>query len=242
MADWVFIADAHLREWDLDGQARVNRFLSREKKNLETLVILGDLFEFWFDFGSSAFEGYRPIFDKLEELAQAGIQIVYVEGNHEFGLGSYFRNTLKAKIYPRCSVARLEGKRIYMAHGDLINRKDMFYRIFRFLLKNPLTYCAARTAGPVRTKKVASFLSGISRGRGYRGRVKEIEPRFQQFAIEKAREGFDIVILAHNHLPNSCLLEVDGKEAHYFNVGDWIDHYSYLRYHPGQGFGIEYFR
>ena len=59
---------------------------------------------------------------------------------------------------------------------------------------------------------------------------------------EKIREGFDVVILAHNHLPQSCSFEIDGKEGCYFNVGDWVDHFSFLRYRAGQGFGIEYFR
>jgi len=60
--------------------------------------------------------------------------------------------------------------------------------------------------------------------------------------MKKLREGFHVVILAHNHLPQRCSFEIDGKETHYFNVGDWIHNFSFLRYRPGRGFVLEYFR
>lgn len=242
MADWLFIADAHLREWDFEQQTRIIRFLEREKKNLETLVILGDLFEFWFGFEPFAFEGYKPLLEKLKELVKGGVSIRYTEGNHDFGLGSYFEDTLRAQIDVNDSVIDLDGKRIYMAHGDLVNRKDKFYRIFRRILKNAFTYWIIRRAGPRPSKKVAAFLSSISTGERENRNPERIERIFQQFALKKFREGFDVVILAHNHLPQSCSFEIDGKQTNYFNVGDWIDHFSFLRYQPGRGFRMEYFR
>lgn len=242
MADWLFIADAHLREWDFEQQTRIIRFLEREKRNLETLVILGDLFEFWFGFEPFAFEGYKPVLDKLEELVKGGVHIRYTEGNHDFGLGTYFEDTLGAQIDVNDAVIDLDGKRIYMAHGDLVNRKDRFYRIFRRVLKNPFTYWIMRRAGPRASKKVAAFLSSISTGRREEESPEKSERTFQHFAMKKVGEGFDVVILAHNHLPQSCSFEIDGKQTHYFNVGDWLDHFSFLRYRPGNGFGIEYFQ
>ena len=242
MADWLFIADAHLREWDSEQQTKIIRFLEREKKNLETLVILGDLFEFWFGFAPFAFEGYRPVLSKLEELVKGGVYIRYAEGNHDFALGSYFEDTLRARIDVTDSVVDLGGKRIYIAHGDQVNRSDRFYQIFRRILKNTLTYWIIRKAGPRISKKVAAFLSSISAGKRDSKSSRRIERIFQQFAIEKFREGFDVVILAHSHLPQSCSFEIDGKKTHYFNVGDWIDHFSFLRYRPGQGFEMEYFQ
>ncbi len=241
MGDWLFIADAHLREWDFQQQARVIRFLEREGENLETLVILGDLFEFWFGFEPFAFEGYRPVLDKLGELARRGVHIRYTEGNHDFVLGRYFEETLRATIESNESVIDLDGKRIYMAHGDLVNRRDRFYRVFRRVLRNAVTYWLMRRVGPRVTKKVAGLLSSISTGKRAKKDPERIERVFEEFAVQKLQEGFDVVILAHNHLPQSCPFEMNGKQTHYFNVGDWIDHFSFLRYRPGQGFGIEYF-
>jgi len=242
MADWLFIADVHLREWDFEQQTRIIRFLESEKKNLETLVILGDLFEFWFGFEPFVFEGYRPVLDKLEELVQGGVRIRYTEGNHDFGLGSYFEDTLRAQVDENDSVVDLDGKRIYMAHGDLVNSKDWFYQIFHRFLKNTFTYWIMRRAGPRASKKVAAFLSSISTGKREHENSERIERIFEEFAIGKFKEGFDVVILAHNHLPQSCSFEIDAKQPHYFNVGDWIHNFSFLRYRPGRGFGMEYFR
>jgi UDP-2,3-diacylglucosamine hydrolase len=242
MADWLFIADAHLREGDLEGQGRIIRFLEREKRDLGTLVILGDLFEFWFGFEPFAFEGYKPLLDMLKKLVTQGVRIRYMEGNHDFGLGSYFEDTMRAQIVANDSVVELDGRRVYMAHGDLVNREDRFYRIFRCMLRNTLTYWMIRRAGPRASKRVAAFLSSLSTGRRLRERSEKIERIFQKFAMEKMRAGFDIVILAHNHLPQRCSFRIDGKEAYYYNVGDWIVHSSFLRYRPGQGFELGYFR
>jgi UDP-2,3-diacylglucosamine hydrolase len=242
MADWVFIADAHLQEWNLEQQTRIVRFLEREKKNLDVLVILGDLFEFWYGFEPFAYEGYRTVLDKLEELVKAGIHIRYMEGNHDFVLGSYFEDTLKAKIESDEAALELDGRRVYIAHGDLVNRRDKFYKIFRRAIRNSITYWAIRRAGPRVTKRVASILSSASLGKRSKKDEERIESVFQEFAIEKFRQGFDVVILAHNHLPQSCSFEINGKETHYFNVGDWIDHFSFLRYRPGEGFSVEYFQ
>ena len=241
MGDWLFIADAHLREGDLEQQKRITRFFESEKGNLETLVILGDLFEFWFGFEPFAFEGYRPLLDKLNELVRTGVHICYIEGNHDFSLGRYFEETLKAEIAESHAAVDLDGKRIYMAHGDLVNRRDRFYRLFRCILRNALTYWVMRRVGPGVCKSVAGFLSSISTGKRVRKNPERIELTFAEFAVGKLREGFDVVILAHSHLPRSSSFDIDGRKAHYFNVGDWINHFSFLRYRRGSGFQMEYF-
>jgi UDP-2,3-diacylglucosamine hydrolase len=242
MGDWLFMADAHLREGDLEQQKRIIRFLESEKMNLETLVILGDLFEFWFGFEPFAFEGYRPLLDKLEELVRMGVHIWYVEGNHDFSLGRYFEETLRAEITGSNAALNLDGKRIYMAHGDLVNQRDRFYRLFRCMLRNALTYWVMRRVGPGVCKGVAHVLSSMSTGKRVRKNFESIEQTFEEFALGKLREGFDVVILAHSHLPQSSSFEIDGRKAHYFNVGDWITHFSFLRYRHDSGFQIEYFQ
>ncbi len=191
MADWLFIADAHLREWNLEPQTRIVQFLEREKRNLEVLVILGDLFEFWFGFEPFAFEGYKPVLAKLEELVREGVRIRYFEGNHDFVLGGYFEKTLKAEIVSKESIFDLDGRRIYVAHGDLVNRRDRIYRTFRLLLRNALTYWLIRRAGPALTKRVAGFLSSISLGKRARRHPERIERVFQEFAVERMKEGID---------------------------------------------------
>lgn len=236
------MADAHLRERDFDLQEKIIRFLEQEKENLETLVILGDLFEFWFGFDTFAFEGYRPVLDKLEALVKRGVRIRYTEGNHDFGLGNYFQDRLRAHIDVKESVIELGEKRVYMAHGDLADRQDRLYRAFRRVLKNTITYWIMRHVGPGLTKKVASILSAVSLGKRAHKSTERVDNVFQQFAMSKFRAGYDVVILAHCHVPQSCSFSIDGREVHYFNVGDWVNHFSFLRYRPGQGFRIEYFQ
>ena len=82
----------------------------------------------------------------------------------------------------------------------------------------------------------------MSTGKRVRKNPEAIEQNFAAFAQGKLREGFDVVILAHSHLPQSCSFEINGRKAHYFNVGDWITHFSFLRYRHDSGFQIEYFQ
>ena len=95
--DWIFVSDAHLTGQDPGSMEVFLRFLDSEKKRMGHLVILGDLFEFFFGFrkGSSserpsAFSDYLPVLNKLQTLSREGIQIKYFEGNHDFFLQSFF--------------------------------------------------------------------------------------------------------------------------------------------------------
>jgi UDP-2,3-diacylglucosamine pyrophosphatase LpxH len=97
-----------------------------------------------------------------------------------------------------------------------------------------------RRVGPRVSKRVATFLSSVSTGKHRKTDSERTRRIYQEFALDRLREGFDVVILAHNHLPESCSFETDGRQTHYFNVGDWIHHFSYLRYRPDRGFQMEY--
>jgi UDP-2,3-diacylglucosamine hydrolase len=238
--DWIFLSDAHFTGENRDKQERLIRFLEREGENVAVLVLLGDLFEFWFGFDRYVYREYVPILEQLEALSRRGVRIKYVEGNHDFCLGPVFEEQLMAEVFAEETEENLGGKRVYIAHGDLVNPRDYEYRLFRRAVKNRFTYALIRWAGPALSKKVAKCLSARSRRKNHE-RSSGYIPLFRAFARNKFREGVDVVILGHSHYPEEVLENIDGREKAYFNVGDWITHYSYLRYRPKTGFELCYY-
>jgi len=226
------------------------RFLDSEKNQIDHLVILGDLFEFFFGFKnfssdekSSAFTDYLPVFDKLRSLYEEGIQVKYFEGNHDFFLQSFFSEQfgMEVEVYPSGGEERLEENRAFIAHGDLSNPRQWAYRTFRRILKNSLTYRLIHLAGPRISRQVAKKLSDMSYQKYHDEGQPFPPPAFRAFAHQKFLEGFDLVILGHSHYPEEVEEWIDGRRRLYYNVGDWAVHRSFLRFTPPERFQLERF-
>jgi UDP-2,3-diacylglucosamine hydrolase len=245
--NWIFVSDAHFTGRDPNTMEVFLRFLDSEKEQMDHLVILGDLFEFFFGFKNfcspppgSGFTDYLPVFRKLQSLFHEGIRIKYFEGNHDFFLHSFFSEQfeMEVDVYPNGCEERLGGKRAFIAHGDLSNPKQRAYRVFRKILKNRWTYRLIHFAGPRLSRQIAQKLSDMSYQK-YHHDVQTIPPpAFQTFAHQKFLEGFDIVILGHSHFPEEMEEQMDGRRCLYFNVGDWMVHRSFLRFTPPDHFKL----
>jgi UDP-2,3-diacylglucosamine hydrolase len=246
--DWIFVSDAHFTGRDPESMEAFLRFLDLEKKRIDYLVILGDLFEFFFGFRNflstgkpSSFIDYLPVLNQLQRLDQEGIRIKYFEGNHDFFLRSFFSEQfgMKVEVFPEGHEERLEGKRVFIAHGDLSNPKQRVYRVFRRILKNPLTYHFIQAAGPRISRRVAQKLNDMSYQKYHNNGQPASLPAFKAFARQKFSEGFEIVILGHSHFPEEVEEWIDGKRCLYYNVGDWMIHRSFLRFTPPEQFQLE---
>lgn len=224
------------------------RFLNSEKERMDCLVILGDLFEFFFGFkGSfsrtepvSPFSDYLPILEELRYLYLQGVRIKYFEGNHDFFLHSFFSKQLEMEIevYPEGNEEILGGKRAFLAHGDLSNPSQWRYQIFRRILKNRWTYRVIQLAGPHLSRRMAKRLSDLSYQKYHTAVSSEPPPAFKAFAHRKFLEGFEIVILGHSHFPEEVEEWIDVRRSLYFNVGDWMTHRSFLRFTPPDQFEL----
>jgi UDP-2,3-diacylglucosamine hydrolase len=248
--DWIFISDAHFTGRDPEEIETFLRFLDSEKERIGYFVILGDLFEFFFGFNGSSskngpcpFPEYLPIFERLQMLHRRGIRIKYFEGNHDFFLHSFFSQQfgMDIEVYPESYEERLEGKRTFIAHGDLSNPNQWRYRIFRRVLKHPGTYRLIHFVGPRISRRVAKRMSDTSYQKYHNEAQATPPPAFKTFARRKFLEGFEIVILGHSHFPEEIEEWIDGKRYVYFNVGDWKTRRSFLRFIPPDHFQLERF-
>ncbi len=226
------------------------RFLDLEKEQMSHLVILGDLFEFFFGFKnvpskkrSFPFTEYLPVLEKIQVLSRQGMTIKYFEGNHDFFLESLFSEQfqMEVEVHADGSEERLGGKKTFIAHGDLSNSRQWKYRAFRRLLKNRWTYGLIHFAGPRLSRTIAQWLSRMSYQKYHREQPTRPPPAFKAFAHRKFMEGFEIVILGHSHFPEDEEEWLQGRRCRYFNIGDWQDHRSFLRFTPPDGFELSRF-
>ncbi len=240
--DWIFVGDAHFARGDEGRREHFASFIKKNKSKLSTLVIMGDFFDFWFGFRdcSPLKKEYRDILKILKDLRATGVRVIYFEGNHDFSLGSYMREELGIEVYDKSVEMKIDGKRIFLAHGDRIS-PTLDHWILSGLLRNWFAYQGISLLGSRLVMAIAHRWSASSRGRNME-RSPVVIARLRSFAQRKLKQGFDAVILAHTHLPEAITVKDQGRQAYYFNVGDWIKDFSYLRYNAKRGFSLEYYK
>jgi UDP-2,3-diacylglucosamine hydrolase len=239
--DWIFVSDAHLTGRDRAEMEVFLSFLEAERGRMGHLVLLGDLFEFFFRFGPGRGEGgerdlpfqeYLPVLRGLERLSREGVRITYVEGNHDFGLDGLFQEQfgMEVSVYPEAAEERLGGRRTFLAHGDFPNPGPWSQRAFRRVLRNGWTYGLMRILGERISRWVARRLNDRSYLRNHAGAGDAAPPAFRGFARRKFLEGYDVVILGHSHVPERVTEDVEGRSCLYVNTGAWMNDRSYMRF------------
>jgi UDP-2,3-diacylglucosamine hydrolase len=227
----VFIADAHLREPTDENYRLMLEFLSTLPGSADTLFILGDLFEFWIGYKDIPFPHYLPILEKLRDIHDHGVSIVYLEGNHDFHMGPFFEETLHATIHTGPTRFNLDGKELYLCHGDEINSRDYSYRLLRMLFHSGFTKALTHVVPPAVPIFIADRLGRKSRSRHGERKLKWDYPSLiRSFAADRFAEGCDVMITGHFHVP---FTETTGNRL-LVSLGDWITHFSYAEWENGK--------
>lgn len=225
MSAYFFCSDAHLgtisRDDDHRRQRLVLDFLDYVRRCGAGLYIVGDLFDFWFEYRHAIPRSNFPVLAKLHELSQAGLAIDYLAGNHDLWLGGFMEKEIGLRIHEDSIVRSICGMKCFIAHGDGIAARDRGYRLMKRIFKSKLNILLFGWLHPDLGVPLARVLSRTSR------QVKDNpytwEADYQAYAERRFAEGFDVVILGHTHKP---LFEKIHR--HYFiNLGDWMDHFTY---------------
>jgi UDP-2,3-diacylglucosamine hydrolase len=225
----VFIADAHLRHPTDKNYQKLVDFLDDQIGRLDGLFLLGDIFEFWIGYRHVVFSSYLPVLEKLHALHASGCRIFYVEGNHDFNLGPFFAETLDCRIITEEAVIDWDGRKIWLCHGDLINRELKGYRLLRAFWRSLPVRVLAALLPPDAIWKFGTWLSDRS------GKYKQTCPGFdplplvRPYAEEKLKQS-DAFICGHFHHP--ALLE--DSSGSLLILGDFIDQFSYAELCDGQ--------
>lgn len=222
-----FISDCHFglqnKQKEREKESRLFSFLDEIQDDAEELFILGDLFDYWFEYKHVVPKGFHRILTRLEQFTEKGIAVHLIVGNHDFWLGKRFTEETGVHIYYEPVSVTFNGKRFYLHHGDGLNDGDTGYKILRSILRNKTNIFLYRLLHPDLGISLARRSSQTSRNnRSNNGLVLEQEA-LREFAKKKLAGGYDYVIMGHDHTPEQ--LTIDNRQ--YSNLGDWITHFSY---------------
>jgi len=222
----IFIADAHLESPEALNFRMLLRFLGELEGKLDTLYIVGDLFDFWLGFPSHPFVHYDPVLNALDRLVQRGCRLVYYEGNHDFHLGDVFSERLHAEIHTGPSIECVQSKRLYICHGDQINRDDRGYLLLRFLLRTGMATAVVRHFPPAWGEKVRGILQKRSRA-DYSVKTSRWDYRqiLLDFADTVKKKGCDGLVAGHFHLALHDSAPATGFTI--LSLGDWMGQFTY---------------
>jgi UDP-2,3-diacylglucosamine hydrolase len=213
-----FISDAHLGAGRREAESRLFSFLESIRGHADSLYILGDLFEFWFEYRWAVPKHGFKALARLAELHDRGTRIGYLKGNHDFWFKNFLKREMDADAADEMDVV-IDGKRVFLCHGDVLD-KGFVPRLFRSLMRSPVSGALYGLGHP-------DFGIGLAQRVALTSRAMTAKPYLLKamslFAERQLASGFDIVVMGHSHVPE---LTAYGKGM-YLNVGDWIQHFTY---------------
>jgi UDP-2,3-diacylglucosamine hydrolase len=232
----LVIADVHLKVNDQGMQTRQEfaRFLNTiNPEEIETIIFLGDLFDFWFEYTHVVFSGYFDILRALANLRDQGVRLHLVVGNHDFWGGRFLENGLSFTIHQTDYLRDMNHLKVLFVHGDGINPEDRLYRIYKKIARSKLAIGLFSLIHPDWAMKFAQMVSHSSR----RLRApddpsdsKEVHAlrRFAERTLDAGEA--DVVICGHSHYPEELEFPTPSGTGIYINSGDWLEKRTYLEW------------
>jgi UDP-2,3-diacylglucosamine hydrolase len=229
-----FFSDVHLglgsRQSNLDREGALLRFLKMvEAERPEALYILGDLFDYWFEYRTVIPRGFIRTLGAIASIVDAGVRVEYLMGNHDFGHRDFFEGELGVRVHGGDVEQTIAGRRCYLAHGDGKAFNDTGYLILKKVLRARVSKSLFRFLHPDIGIGTAAYVSRRSRDytaqKNYDGEKPGESDGLYAFAEKKiAQEGFELVVMGHSHRPR----QVDLPGGTYINLGTWLKDRSYL--------------
>lgn len=231
MSKIYFASDLHLgvpnKEKSLEREKLFVQWLNDIKSDAEAIYLLGDIFDFWFEYKKVVPKGYVRLLGKLAEISDSGIPIHIFTGNHDMWLFDYLEDEINAHIYREPIEVSLKGKSFFIGHGDGLGPGDNSYKLIKKIFKNKLCQWLFERIHPNLGISIAQYWSKKSRiANGEKDEKYYGEKEWlTQFCNEKIKtNNINFFIFGHRHLP----LEVDlGNNTTYINLGEWVNYKSY---------------
>jgi len=221
-----FISDVHLglgdRAVERAKEDRLLAFLRAILPSTDQLFVLGDLFDFWFEYKTVIPKGFHRTLAALQAFTEKGIPVHFLAGNHDCWIGDFLSTELGMTLHFEPFEVTVDRKRVYLHHGDGLAEKDLGYRLIKPILRSRMNIALYRWLHPDIGVPLARGSSRTSRGYTSAKHYGE-EEAMVRYAGKKISEGLDIVIMGHRHKPHH---EKIGKGV-YVNLGDWITYNSY---------------
>lgn len=221
-----FISDVHLGIEDYAAEegrrARLLDFLRSLRGGTPLLYIVGDLFDFWFEYRSVVPRQHYTVLHALSSLVEHGTRVVYLPGNHDFWLGTFLDEQVGVETAEGPLTVTHHDRKIYVAHGHGMITRDRGYRAVSKVLHSPISIRLFQLIHPDCGFRISRLASRLSRRHGSPAGW-DPQQAYRDLAFSLLDEGYDIVVFGHNHSPT---LQHRGDKV-YINLGDWLRHDTY---------------
>jgi UDP-2,3-diacylglucosamine hydrolase len=241
-----FLSDFHLgapdHESSLEREKVIVQFLDGIKHDAAEIFIVGDMFDFWYEYRKVVPKGYVRLLGKLAELSDAGIRLHFFVGNHDMWMRDYFQRELNIPVYYEPKPFERNGKRFLIGHGDGLGPGDHGYKRLKKIFRNPACKWLFGILPPVMGVGLANYLSRRSRAQTgsteevFLGEDKEWLIIYCKDVLKA--ENFDFFVFGHRHLPIDYRLP---NGSRYINLGDWIRYFTYAVF-DGNGLTLQSYK
>jgi len=232
-----FLSDFHLgapdAESSLQREKRVVRFLDEIKSGAAAIFIVGDMFDFWYEYRSVVPKGHTRLLGKLAEITDTGIPVHFFVGNHDMWMKDYFRNELNIPVYFEPKEFSLGEKKFLIGHGDGLGPGDHGYKFLKKLFRNKVCQWLFGILPPFIGMGLANYFSRRSRAQTG-GKEEVFLGEDNEWLLIYCKEmlkqkHYDYFIFGHRHLAiDYRLTGTDNPvQSRYVNLGDWIHYDTY---------------
>lgn len=226
-----FLSDFHLgaptHATSLEREKKVVAFLEHIQSDAEEIFILGDIFDFWFEYKQVVPKGYVRLLGKLASLSDAGTPIKVFIGNHDMWMNDYFEKELNIPVYYEPRLLERKGKQFLIGHGDGLGPGDKGYKFLKKVFRNKVCQFLFGALHPSIGIGLANYCSRKSRAKT--GNSDSVwlgkEEWLVQYCLSYLKHtAVDFFIFGHRHYPIDYALTFNSR---YINLGDWIQHFTY---------------
>jgi len=229
-----FASDAHLGlnvyEDPIESEKRLVRWLNQIKPTAKALYLVGDMFDYWFEYKNVVPKGFVRFIGKMAEFVDEGIPVYLFTGNHDTWLFDYFPKEIGATVYTDSVEIELDGKHFYVAHGDGLGDPSRSFRFMRKFFRNKFCQALYKTIHPRLTVPFGYAWSRYNRkkkqgtaGEQYLGEDKEYLVKFAK-EYSATHSEIDYFIFGHRHIMLDLTIPNDKRVL---ILGDWITNFSY---------------
>ncbi len=232
MSKIFFASDFHLgmdaRLTSKERELQLVRWLEMVEHEASEIFLVGDLFDFWFEYKTVVPRGYVRFLGKLADVQSKGVNISVFTGNHDMWMFSYFEEELQIPVYRKPVIREFSGRKFLIGHGDGLGPGDHGYKFIKQVFSSRLCQWLFARLHPNFAFALANYWSGRSRAGA--SLKDELKGRDHEWLIQYAHEyldneSIDYFVFGHRHLPIECTL--DNGKSRYINLGDWLEYNSY---------------
>ena len=238
-----FSSDNHLgaptKEESFPREKKFVKWLDEVKEDAAAIFLLGDLFDFWFEYKTVVPKGFVRTLGKLAEISDSGIPIYFFVGNHDLWMNDYFEKELNIPTFHDSKEFTFNNKTFLIGHGDGKGPYDKGYKRMKKVFTNRFSKWIYRWLHPDIGMRLAQYLSVKNKlisgneDKFFLGDNKEWLAAYAKRKLESKH--YDYFVFGHRHLPMEIKV---GDNSTYFNLGDWINHYTFGVF-DGENFEIK---